>query len=195
MEAGLSMVTVASSAMFTAFLAVSRSSFILEPAKGMDVANFQLLSSRSALSSFIDASTVIIELSAASAFPSARNSSVCLTDVLSILASETALDALAEQITPIIVRTSSKEAATTPQIRAIFLGFEPFFLFALFFVFFTFFSLTGLLTGFAAACFGASSLITNLPSKGSLAFNSFISHVLFFERRIQNIVFLYKLLN
>ena len=95
-EAGLSIVTVASSAMFTAFLAVSRSSLILEPIKGRAVADFHFVSSRSDLSSLIDASTVMISASAASASPFDRYSIVCLTEALSILASDAALDALEE---------------------------------------------------------------------------------------------------
>ena len=195
MEAGLRIVTVASSAIFTAFLAVSRSSLIFEPIKGREVADFHLVSSRSALSSFIDASTVMISASAASASPFVRYSIVCLTDALSILASDAAFDAFVEYITPITVKTRSRTAAIRPQIRTAILGFEPLFLAVIFLAFFAFFSLTGLLTGLGAVCLGASSLITNLPSKGSLAFNLFISHVLFDQRRIQNIYFIYKLLN
>ena len=98
----------------------------------------------------------MISASAASASPFARYSIVCLTEALSILASDAALDAFVEYITPITVKTRSRAAAIRPQIRTAFLGFEPFFFTALFLAFLALFSLTGLLTGLGAVCLGAS---------------------------------------
>ena len=76
--------------MSIALEAVSRSSEIEEPAKGMDLAAFHFLSSRFSFRDLIAISALRIFSSAESASPSLIEATACFMDVFSVLASDIA---------------------------------------------------------------------------------------------------------
>ena len=151
------MFSVALSAISTVFLAVSRSSEISWPRRGMAVNTFQFFSSRSVLSDEMHSSASAMQVSAESASPFLRHSTDCLTDALRCLASETVLKVQMKQIKAITARTIAVISRTRPVFLSLLFDFEPFFLAADLF----FFALTVLTLPLLKS---DSSDITNLPA-------------------------------